>query len=155
MSAWSTIRTVIGEMFETVNLTANNRFEETPTGTELSTLPSTVFNGAYSIALNGIPQVEREVGTTIVALIRVRVQVGFLVNQIARIDPDTDAMDNSKTEYNNAANDILLIIKTMMLGQYPTVEVTRFTGASALRSLEDVENYFVCDIEFQLGAREE
>ena len=155
MSAWDTIRTVVSQLMSDVNQTSVNAFKETPGGTELRMLPEPIMNGAYSIALSGVPQIEVEVNPTIAYLMLVRLQVMFVINQNDRLDPDTELMDSSKSEYTNAVKDVLLIIKTMMLGTYSGLEVKDFSQASGLRMLDDTENYCVCDIEFRLGVREQ
>lgn len=138
----------------TVNVDSHTQFEETPSGVELSTLPQSRFNGAYSIAFSELPEASLEVNATIRYEIGVRIQVGFMINQQERTNPNSEELENDKSEYTNAVEDVVLIIRTILMNIYDGIEQSFFTGAGGLQFLEEPGNYAICNIGFRFGVRE-
>jgi hypothetical protein len=144
MSAWTTIRSAINTTMTAVNELSANAFYESPMGIEVSRLPrSPKLNGAYSIHMNGIPQFHRETGDSADAEIAVRVQLGFVMNNVENADPDDGALQNEKTDYTNAVQDIVLIIRTFFSTAHADIEIKDFSRAGDLRPLDASETYFI------------
>lgn len=137
-------------MQETISNDVNNLFIETPSGPDITKLPQSKFNGAWSLSHRGNPLVICEINGTITLQYSVRLKVGFIINIEDKNDPDTSVIDTSKSEYHNALSDIETIVVKRMTALTFSDELDNVELASIgeLTFLDSMENYATCDMDF-------
>ncbi len=155
---WDTYRAFIARVFDDIiNNNSHNRFKETTLGTNLMKLPLSKFNGAYSIEFVGVEKVDMQTGSSQIWYDTIiKLNLGFIVNQVERIGGMTGSLSNAKTEYNNAANDILYIIQRLLIedrGGNEAFESIEFRGTSGLEQQDAQQNFFLCSLEFMFRLR--
>ena len=148
MNAWAAIVTNYRYLMETaIAYETTNLFHETPSGPDITKLPNSIFNGAYSIAVGAIPTITTEVNATIVFEYQVLLRVGFIINQEDKNDPDTSTIDKTKSEYHNAVNDCEAIVRklfassTYQRGLESDLDGVTLQSVSAVEFLEATANY--------------
>lgn len=153
---WQTLLDDFVELMEVdIEPTRYNPFHHTTSGLDITLLPETIWNGAYSIEFGGIPQINAEINNLMQFTTDVRLRVGFVINSEAVADPNSGSTTpvNDKTDYSHAVEDIFLIIKKRL---DPTtyagvLDYVSFVSASPLTFLNGTENYAYCDITFRVG----
>jgi hypothetical protein len=159
MSVWDTISDDFTTLL-TVDCEPDlyNAMLQTPSGLDITKLPDTRINGAWSLAFSGVSAAKRDINGYIWLTIDVTLKVGFVINSEAKSDPlaATTTPVNDKEDYYNAVKDILLIIKKRLdVATYVNVlDSVDFVNSSGLIFLNDTENYAYCDITFRVEKQE-
>jgi hypothetical protein len=159
MSVWDDISDDFLNLMEVeCEPTLYNAMTHTPSGLDITRLPDTRINGAYSIGFSGVPQAKTDINGYITLTIDVTLKVGFVINSEAKADPNavTDTPVNDKEDYYNAVRDILHIIKRRLdvSTWVGTLDWVGFVNSTGLIFLNDSENYAYCDITFRVEKQE-
>jgi hypothetical protein len=155
MSVWTTVRANFERLMETdITADANSTFTETKATNSLVHQSTGTYNGAYSIQMSGL-SVDFEINNTWLFTYDVILKLGFTINPKQRLDVDTNTVVNDKLEYNEAIEDVELIVaKALSPSLYgATVEVMELSSASALEYADELETFATCELVFKCGAR--
>lgn len=156
MSVWGDkIRPNFERLMETdITASANSVFTETKATNSLIHQSTGTFNGAYSIQMNGL-EVDHEINNTWLFSYTVLLKLGFRINPKQRYDVNTETVVNDKLEYNEAVEDVELIVtKALSPSLYgSTVENVRLVSVSEMQYQEELENFATCDLVFLCSGR--
>ena len=150
MSQWGIIKQNYKTLMETTLVgNTTNVFSEAKGVARLdvrSSVPYSVWNGAYIIQMNGMPRPAEYVNGVIDLSYNIRLQVGFLFN------PQGDS-----TEYDNAVSDIEKIVKQRITvstfqSELVNVQHTSTSGFTFVANA-DSQTFGVCNVDFITTAR--
>lgn len=152
-------------MQETITNYVHHTFDETPSHGDILKLPNPLLNGAYSITSRGNPVIDLEVNSMITMTYIVRLQLGFIINQENKKDPDTQEIDKSKSEYHDAVSDVeQIVVRRMNSSSYQSEEEVAaqrdldrvdVQNIGELVFADDIQNYATCDLDFTVRCTRE
>jgi hypothetical protein len=156
MSVWvDKVRANFVRLMETdITADANNLFTETKATNSLVHQATSTYNGSYSIQHAGL-SVDFEINNTWLFTYSVTLKLGFTINPKQRYDANTDTVVNDKQDYNQAVEDIELIIsKALNPTLYGSLlEVMELESVSPLDYSDELETFATCDLVFRCGGR--
>lgn len=134
--------------------TAHNTFTETKGPASLISDPTSVSNGSYSVQSRGVT-VDLELNPTMAFTYQTNLRLGFKLNPRERWDEDERAVVNDKRDYNNAIEDIELIIQKALT---PTLyggllEQMEIINIGPLEYRDETETFATCDLVFGCRGR--
>jgi hypothetical protein len=137
-----------------ITASANNTFTETKAANSLIHQSTGTYNGAYSIQMAGL-SVVHEINNTWLFEYSVLLKLGFTINPKQRWDQATSTVVNDKLDYNNAVEDVELIVtKALSPSLYGSqVENMELISASELAFNDEVETFSTCDLLFRCAGR--
>jgi hypothetical protein len=133
---------------------AHSLFTETKATNSLIHQSTGTYNGSYSIQMAGL-EVDYEINNTWLFTYTVTLKLGFTINPKQRYDSTTATVVNDKLEYNEAIEDVELIVSKALNPTYygSLVEVMELSGASALEYSDEIETFATCELTFKCGGR--
>ncbi len=126
----------------------SNKFKECEDFIELTYVPASMFNGAYSIQVNAIRDVNVEVNTVLYYNYEVRIQLAFSINS-----------NGGKTSYQGAMRDVEQFIRKRLDsstwdGDETSIQNIQFFNMNKPKFLQSGEEYWmICETDWIVGGR--
>ena len=141
-------------MLTDITASANSTFTETKATNSLQHNATGTYNGSYSVQMEGL-SVDHEINATWLFEYNVKLTLGFTINPKQRYDNNSLAVVNDKLEYNEAVEDIELIVTK---GLNPTLygsllENMELVSVSPLEYADELETFAKCEIIWRCAAR--
>lgn len=133
---------------------SNSTFSETKATNSLIHQATGTYNGSYSIQMGGL-SLDSEINNTWRFDYEVILKLGFTINPKQRFDPNTETVVNDKLEYNQAIEDIELIVSKALKPQLfgTLLERMDLQGVTALEYADELETFATCELRFIAGGR--
>jgi len=154
MSLWTTnIRAYFVNLLEVTFADLediHNRFKETPSGLIIRTMPHTIFNGCYSLNMAGLTRIDRNVSPALAGFhYQIRLEIGFVMNLNQVTNPDTLETETGKTSYNNAIDDLELLVRTILAqDQSSNGFFLAFVPNMTLEPIDSNQEYWIATLQF-------
>jgi len=156
MSIWAdSVRANFKRTMDTdISGLTTSSFTETKSTQNLLNNAIPTFNGAYSIQMNGLT-VEKELNNTWAFEYGVLIRLGFIINPKQTYDADTETVVNDKVDYNEAVDDVELIITKALNASLfsATVENVELESVTPLEYRDELETLATCDLVFKCRGR--
>jgi hypothetical protein len=100
--------------------------------------------------MSGLTQIDRNISTNVAGFYyQVKLEIGFVMNMNQVVNPDTLETETGKTTYNNAIDDLELLVRTILSQDQSSNGFNlAFVPNMTLEPIDSNQEYWIATLQF-------